>query len=77
MPRPCNPNLSKDWKIPLDAALAGAVEHELMNSITGKPRYGERTKIISMLLSEWLFKRKGIRIEVELPSPDLIPETKQ
>lgn len=60
----------KDWKIPLDASLAGAVEFELMDTITKKPRYGERSKLVSALLAEWLAGR-GRKIEVELPSPDL------
>lgn len=70
MPRACNPNLMKDWKIPLDASLAGAVEFELMDPITKKPRYGERSKLVAALLADWLAGR-GRKIIVELPSSDL------
>lgn len=70
MPRPLNPDLSKDWKVCLPATLAGAVEFELLDPISKKPRYGERSKLIAALLSEWLAKR-GRQIDVDLPSPDL------
>ena len=72
MPRACNPDLMKDWKIPLPATLAGAVEYELLDTNTRKPRYGQRSKLIAHLLAEWLAKR-GRRIEIDMPSPDLIP----
>lgn len=71
VPRACNPDLMKDWKVPLPATLAGAVELELFDHLTGKPRYGERSKLIAYLLSEWL-QRRGRRIEVDLPSEDLL-----
>jgi hypothetical protein len=71
MPRSANPDLMIDWKVPLPATLAGSVEHELMNPITGKPRYGERSKLISYLLADWL-SRRGKKIVVDPPSEDLI-----
>lgn len=76
MPRACNPNLMKDWKIPLDASLAGAIEFELMDPITKKPRYGERSKLVGYLLAQWLATR-GRSIVVDPPSADLISETRQ
>lgn len=76
MPRACNPNLMKDWKIPLDATLAGAVEFRLMDPVTKKPRYGERSKLISWLLAGWLSEMHGLKVEVEPPSADLLPERK-
>lgn len=72
MPRPTNPDLMKDWKIPLPATLAGAVEFELFDPLTKKPRYGERSKLIAFLLAEWLAGR-GRKIEVDPPSDDLLP----
>ena len=72
MPRACNPDLMKDWKIPLPATLAGAVEFELLDKFTNKPRYGERSRLIAHLLSEWLAARKGRRIAVDPPAKDLI-----
>lgn len=71
MPRPTNPDLMIDWKIPLPASLAGAVEHELMNPLTGKPRYGARSRLAAYLFSEWLAGR-GRKIEVDLPDQDLL-----
>lgn len=72
MPRPANPDLSKDWKIVLPAHLAGAVEFELLDPITKKPRYGERSRLIGHLLSEWLATR-GRKVTVDSPpSEDLI-----
>lgn len=74
MPRHVNPDLMIDWKVPLPATLAGAVEHELFNSVTGKPRYGARSKLIGYLLAEWLAKHRGKKIEVDLPPEDLLSE---
>lgn len=74
MPRRCNPDLSKDWKIVLPATLAGSVEFELLDPATSKPRYGERSRLIAYLLQDWLAKR-GRHVPLdELPSPDLIPQ---
>lgn len=70
MPRPFNPDLTKDWKICLPATLAGSVEFELLDPITKRPRYGERSKLIAALLSEWLAKR-GKHVPVDPPSSDL------
>ena len=72
MPRRCNPDLSKDWKIVLPATLAGTVEFELLDPSTSKPRYGERSRLVAYLLSEWLAKRgRPVPID-EMPSPDLL-----
>lgn len=73
MPRQCNPDLMKDWKIVLPATIAGSVEFELMDSITKKPRYGERSRLIAYLLSEWL-RTRGRDVPLDIPpSPDLVP----
>jgi len=76
MPRHTTPDLRKDWKISLSATLAGAVEHQLFDPITGKPRYAERSRLISTLLAAWLAER-GIRLPggADLPSEDLLTET--
>jgi hypothetical protein len=76
MPRACNPDLMKDWKIPLPATLAGAVEFELLDRHTKKPRYGERSKLVAFLLAEWLAQR-GRRVETDPPSSDLLPAQKE
>lgn len=78
MPRKMNPDLSIDWKIVLPAALAGAVEHELMDPITRKPRYGERSRLATQLFANWLAERTGRVLPVDMPpSPDLYPPKEQ
>lgn len=72
MPRPVNPDLTIDWKVCLPATLAGSVEHELMDTITGKPRYAARSKLIAYLLAGWL-RERGRKIEVDPPDADLLP----
>lgn len=71
MSRSSSPDLMIDWKIPLPATLAGAVEYELMDKTTGKPGYGKRSKLIALLLSRWLFEYKGRKIDVDFPE-DLV-----
>jgi hypothetical protein len=74
MPRKCNPDLTIDWKVVLPAHLAGAVEHELMGP-GGRPRYGERSRLIGQLLAVWLAGR-GRHVPVDSPpSPDLYTPT--
>lgn len=70
MPRHTEPDLRKDWKVSLPATLAGSVEFELMDPLTKKPRYSERSRLIAALLAEWLAGR-GKVVEVDLPSEDL------
>lgn len=77
MPRAANADLMKDWKICLPATLAGAIEHELMDTLTGKPRYAERSKLVGWLLSRWLAERYGRTIEVDLPSEDFMKPKEQ
>lgn len=71
MPRHCNPDLSKDWKVVLPATLAGAVEFELLDPATRKPRYGERSRLIAALLHQWLAARGRVIPIDELPSADI------
>jgi hypothetical protein len=72
MPRHCNPDLSKDWKVVLPATLAGSVEFELLDAATGKPRYGERSRLVAYLLQQWLASRGRFIPLDEPPSPDLV-----
>ena len=74
MPRRFSPDLRRDWKIPLPATLAGAVEFELLDPLTKKPRYGERSKLIAQLLSDWLSTR-GRKVVVDPPADDLYRTT--
>lgn len=76
MPRKMNPDLMIDWKVVLPAHIAGAVEFELMDPITKKPRYGERSRLIAQLLADWLIPR-GRSIPVDNPpSADVYPSRK-
>jgi len=61
VPRPPASEPYKNWKVCLSAALAGAVEFELMDPLTKKPQYGERARLLEQLLSEWLEKRRAER----------------
>lgn len=53
MPRRTSPDLRVDWKIRIDAALAGAIELNL-GFVRGRPKYAARSKLIEQLLKEWL-----------------------
>ena len=76
MSRHTNADLRKDWKLSLSATLAGAVEWELMDPVTGKPRYAERSRLISALLAAWLAERgKRLPGGADLPSADLITDS--
>lgn len=75
MPRHTSPDLRKDWKISIPATLAGAIEFQLYDPITGKPRYAERSRLITHLLNVWLAERTGdspFDLGDLAPSPDLI-----
>jgi hypothetical protein len=80
MPRHCNPDLTKDWKLPIPATVAGAVEFELLDPVTKKPRYGERTRLVTQLLANWL-RERGYNVLVDTPpsqdlmQPKTTPET--
>lgn len=58
MGRPLNPDLTKYWKICLPATLAGTVELYLFDRLHNKPKYGERGKLITSLLENWVNQQK-------------------
>ena len=58
MPRPFNPDLTKNWKISLPATLAGTVEFYLFDPLHKKPLYGSRGKLIAELLEKWVAEQK-------------------
>jgi hypothetical protein len=60
MPRPFNPDLTKNWKISLPATLAGTVEFYLFDALHGKPLYGSRAKLITQLLQQWVDDQKSL-----------------
>lgn len=66
-----NPELMKNWKIPVRASLAGKVELTLTDPVTREPRYGARTKLVDALLEHWLDSLQGKPIEERHPLPTL------
>lgn len=42
------------WKLYVSITVAARIEHLIRDPLTGKPRYGLRSKIIEQLLTEWL-----------------------
>ena len=61
MPRPFNPDLTKNWKISLPATLAGTVEFYLFDPLHKKPAYGSRARLIATLLEEWVDRQRHER----------------
>ena len=66
-----NHDLMKPWKIPVKADLAGRVEMVLGDPLTGAPKYGARTKLISDLLEHWLDSVAGKPEPERRPIPSL------
>jgi hypothetical protein len=66
MPRKANPDLTVDWKIPLPATLAGTVEFLLLDPVTNKPRYGERSRLVAALLADWCAEQ-GRKLTIDSP----------
>jgi hypothetical protein len=60
MPRKTSPDLTIPWKIQLDAGVAGAVEHQLLDKVHGKPKYAARKQLIEQLLRGWLATGAGV-----------------
>lgn len=54
MARPFNPELTKNWKVSLNAPLAARVELALWDKINNKPAYGLRAELLELLLEDWL-----------------------
>lgn len=76
MPRHTTPDLRRDWKISLPATLAGAVEYKLLDPVTGKPRYAERSRLIGALLNLWLAKMGDVPFDLgdHAPAEDILPK---
>lgn len=64
MPRRPSTVMRKDWKISLPATLAGAVEFALLDPVTKKPQYAERSKLIARLLNDWLQANHSAGVEL-------------
>lgn len=54
-----NIELTKDWKIVLNAETAGKVEMVLTDPLTKEPIYGARKALVNGLLEHWLDKLAG------------------
>lgn len=54
MPRPRRPDPPVRIHIALSQSLLARLELHLHDPIRGKPRYGDRSKLIESLLEEWL-----------------------
>lgn len=64
-----NPEMSKTWKVHVNATTAGRVEARLMDHSKGKPKYGSRGELINGLLERWLLE------ESNYPESRLIPSS--
>lgn len=55
------------WKIAIPTSIAAPVSLLLADPLTGRPKHGERGRLISRLLSEWLEtqKKSGIQLAPE------------
>jgi hypothetical protein len=76
MARPLSLEPTKDWKINVNATIAGCVEHLLFDNLAGKPCYGARKRLIDTLLSIWLesVTKPGQPPSRSMPSLDEIRE---
>jgi hypothetical protein len=61
--RPFSPHLRADWKLSIEAALAAEVDLVLEDPVTRKPKYGARSKLVQMLLRNYLRAMQGQELE--------------
>lgn len=57
--RPRLEQLRSDWKLSIDATCAARVDLLLAEPLTGKPKYGARSKLVQALLEGWLNQLEG------------------
>jgi len=67
MPRRHSSELTIEWKLSMPATLAGRIENVLGDPVTGKPIYGIRTQLLTLLLERWLAEQRG-------DIPELLPK---
>lgn len=75
MSRRKHKELLKDWKIPVEADLAGKIEYVLSDPLaSNRPKYGARVRLIDNLLRYWLDWQSGKPPDQcqELPSIELL-----
>lgn len=74
MPRPRLVDRPIDKKLSLRTTIVNAVDAELADKLTGKPRYGAWTELVESLLTSWLCGEVDVHMKpktVELD--DLLP----
>lgn len=49
-----NTEPTTEWKIAVKQQTAARIEHRLIDPVTRKPRYGLRSKLVNILLEQWL-----------------------
>jgi len=54
LPRPRNPDLRTNWKLSMPAPIAARVDLLLLDPLTGKPKYAERSRITAALWEQYL-----------------------
>lgn len=65
------PDLMKNWKVPINAELAGRVEFTILDPLTRKPRYGARSLLVEALFEHWLDTIAGKPFEERRVLPSL------
>lgn len=68
-----NEDLIRPWKLAMPATLAGRIEFALLDSITGKTKYGARNTLVVKLLERWLAEQNG-GDPAQLPSVPTLEE---
>ena len=54
MPRPRRKDRVARWKLSINEEIAAKVDLYMFDPITLRPRYGERSRLVEQLLTEWL-----------------------
>lgn len=76
MSKPRSTAILTEWKLSIPASLASRVDLLLLNPLTNKPRYGERSKITALFWETYLSQmsaREAPNGTMILPLPN-IPE---
>jgi len=74
MPRPRLVDRPIDKKVSLRTTIVEAVDEELADKLTGKPRYGAWTELVESLLNAWLCGEVDVRLKPRAVNlDDLLP----
>lgn len=52
--RPANAIPTVEWKCMIPVNIAAQVDSILLDPVTGRPRYGARSELVTQLLNHWL-----------------------